>query len=136
MPLLLLFLCFFSSRRRHTRLRTVTGVQTCALPISNNNTAVATGSVQQSADLGVTKSGPANVNVGNTITWTINLTNGGPSDASNVTLTDTLPANTTFVSENQTSGPVFNCTTGPTVTCTAATFAAGASASFQIDRKS
>src|ERR1051325_1671827 len=25
---------FFSSRRRHTRLRTVTGVQTCALPIS------------------------------------------------------------------------------------------------------
>src|ERR1051325_6959705 len=26
-------LCFFSSRRRHTRLRTVTGVQTCALPI-------------------------------------------------------------------------------------------------------
>src|ERR1051325_916195 len=24
---------FFSSRRRHTRLRTVTGVQTCALPI-------------------------------------------------------------------------------------------------------
>src|ERR1051325_3690240 len=25
---------FFSSRRRHERLRTVTGVQTCALPIS------------------------------------------------------------------------------------------------------
>jgi len=25
---------FFSGRRRHTRLRTVTGVQTCALPIS------------------------------------------------------------------------------------------------------
>src|ERR1051325_11770613 len=30
--------CFFvfSIRRRHTRLRTVTGVQTCALPISAN----------------------------------------------------------------------------------------------------
>ena len=27
---------FFSSRRRHTRLVTVTGVQTCALPISRN----------------------------------------------------------------------------------------------------
>src|ERR1051325_12112377 len=27
------FMFFFSSRRRHTRLRTVTGVQTCALPI-------------------------------------------------------------------------------------------------------
>ena len=26
---------FFSSRRRHTRLHSVTGVQTCALPICN-----------------------------------------------------------------------------------------------------
>src|SRR3546814_3589079 len=34
--LLLFFLCFFffSSRRRHTRCALVTGVQTCALPIS------------------------------------------------------------------------------------------------------
>src|SRR3546814_9602071 len=29
----LLVLCFFSSRRRHTRCALVTGVQTCALPI-------------------------------------------------------------------------------------------------------
>src|SRR3546814_8414706 len=29
------FLFFFSSRRRHTRRALVTGVQTCALPISN-----------------------------------------------------------------------------------------------------
>src|SRR3546814_10634415 len=28
------FFCFFSSRRRHTRCALVTGVQTCALPIS------------------------------------------------------------------------------------------------------
>src|SRR3546814_7802961 len=28
--------CFFSSRRRHTRCALVTGVQTCALPISLN----------------------------------------------------------------------------------------------------
>src|SRR3546814_1456276 len=28
------FLCFFSSRRRHTICALVTGVQTCALPIS------------------------------------------------------------------------------------------------------
>src|SRR6059058_3156025 len=31
---LLIFFFFFSSRRRHTRCRYVTGVQTCALPIS------------------------------------------------------------------------------------------------------
>src|SRR6184192_935860 len=30
----LFFFFFFSSRRRHTRCRLVTGVQTCALPIS------------------------------------------------------------------------------------------------------
>src|SRR3546814_9605798 len=35
---LLVFLCFFfSSRRRHTRCALVTGVQTCALPISLDN---------------------------------------------------------------------------------------------------
>src|SRR3546814_7610693 len=32
--LVLCFLFFFSSRRRHTRCALVTGVQTCALPIS------------------------------------------------------------------------------------------------------
>src|SRR5881409_2262672 len=31
---LIIFVFFFSSRRRHTRCETVTGVQTCALPIS------------------------------------------------------------------------------------------------------
>src|SRR3546814_9376916 len=33
---------FFSSRRRHTRCALVTGVQTCALPISGSNPAAAT----------------------------------------------------------------------------------------------
>src|SRR3546814_3374542 len=32
--MLILFFFFFSSRRRHTRCALVTGVQTCALPIS------------------------------------------------------------------------------------------------------
>src|SRR3546814_8803990 len=32
---LLVFVFFFSSRRRHTRCALVTGVQTCALPISS-----------------------------------------------------------------------------------------------------
>src|SRR3546814_19671233 len=34
--LLLLLVFFFSSRRRHTRCALVTGVQTCALPISSS----------------------------------------------------------------------------------------------------
>src|SRR3546814_4736188 len=34
---ILIFNFFFSSRRRHTRCALVTGVQTCALPISRAN---------------------------------------------------------------------------------------------------
>src|SRR3546814_7867365 len=36
MVVLFIFYFFFSSRRRHTRCALVTGVQTCALPISRN----------------------------------------------------------------------------------------------------
>src|SRR3546814_7324112 len=32
---MLTFVCVFTSKRRHTRCALVTGVQTCALPISN-----------------------------------------------------------------------------------------------------
>src|SRR3546814_19286661 len=37
----LLYVFFFSSRRRHTICALVTGVQTCALPISSGETALA-----------------------------------------------------------------------------------------------
>src|SRR5881409_3686688 len=40
-PLSLMEICFFSSRRRHTRCETVTGVQTCALPIPRHRRTVA-----------------------------------------------------------------------------------------------
>jgi uncharacterized repeat protein (TIGR01451 family) len=90
-----------------------------------------------SADLSVTKSGPAAVTAGNNITYTVTVTNNGPSDATNVQLSDTLPPGTTFVSEMQTAGPSFTCTnpspgaTG-TVSCTLATLTNGTSASFTI----
>jgi uncharacterized repeat protein (TIGR01451 family) len=93
--------------------------------------------ISTSADFAVTKSGPTTVTAGNNITYTIVVTNNGPSDAQTVTLTDATPAGTTFVSENQTNGPAFNCTSpsaGGTgnVVCTIATLAAGASATFSI----
>src|SRR3546814_2617463 len=40
---------FFSSRRRHTRCALVTGVQTCALPISPNGPASKSGIKMQDA---------------------------------------------------------------------------------------
>jgi large repetitive protein len=101
-------------------------------PNTANNSASAATNLA-TADLAVTKSAaPATVAAGGNITWTIGVTNNGPNDATNVTLSDTLPANTTFVSLNQTSGPTFNCTTGATVTCTIATLTAGTSASFTL----
>lgn len=98
----------------------------------SNDSDTANTSVTQSADLGVTKNGPPTVTAGNDVTYTVAINNAGPSDAVSVSLTDTLPANLTFVSATQTSGPTFNCTGTSTITCTIATFAANSSATFDF----
>jgi uncharacterized repeat protein (TIGR01451 family) len=59
---------------------------------------------QTTADLTVTKSADEAVRVGATITYNINVFNGGPDTAMNVELLDVIPANTTFVSASVTSG--------------------------------
>ncbi len=104
-------------------------------PASGNDTATETSNVVASADLTVSKNGPPSATPGSTVTYNVAVTNGGPSDASNVTLTDALPANTTFVSATQDSGPTFNCTTPApgatgTITCTIDPLAVGGLAAF------
>jgi large repetitive protein len=99
-------------------------------PSNDSSTAMTT--VSANADVSVTKSAPAAAVAGSNITYTITIQNLGPSDAASVTLTDVLPAGTTFVSESQTNGPTFTCTTGATVTCSIASFAANASATFNV----
>ncbi len=110
---------------------------TTADPNGGNNSSTTTALVAAIADLDVTKSGPATADVDSDVTYVVTVTNNGPSDAASVTLTDVLPAGTTFVSETQTGGPTFNCTTPAvggtgTITCTITTFASGASATFDI----
>jgi uncharacterized repeat protein (TIGR01451 family) len=56
------------------------------------------GGVTQSADLAVTNTGPASSNEGDNATYTITVTNNGPSAAASATLIDTLGANLTFIS--------------------------------------
>ena len=57
------------------------------------------------ADLAVTKTGlPDPVLVGSNLTYTVTVTNNGPNNASNVMVTDTLPANVTFVSATPSQG--------------------------------
>ncbi len=102
-------------------------------PTPGNNTSTTTTTVSAGADLAVTKTGPPAVAAGSNVTYPVTLTNNGPSDAANIVLTDAVPANTTFVSVTQTSGPAFTCTTAAgTTTCTAASLITGASATFSF----
>jgi uncharacterized repeat protein (TIGR01451 family) len=65
----------------------------------NNNTDTETDLQNSVANLKITKTGaPDPVIIGQTLTYTITVTNDGPSDAQNVTVSDPLPAGLTFVS--------------------------------------
>jgi len=90
-----------------------------------------------SADLSVSKGAiSGSTSAGGQVLFAFQVTNAGPSNASTVQLSDTVPANTTFVSFDQLTGPTFNCTnptagsnSGDTV-CTIASLARGDEATF------
>lgn len=83
------------------------------------------------ADLSITKAdSPDPVNTGSNLTYTITVTNNGPSPAANASWSDTLPAGTTFVSLPAVGG--WSCTTpdagdSGTVSCSNPSFAVGSS---------
>src|ERR1044071_4794117 len=73
------------------------------------------------------------VTAGSNVTYRIEVTNNGPDDAQTVTLSDTAPANPTFVSDAQDSGPTFNCSqSGGTITCTISTLPVNSLAVFSF----
>ncbi len=80
-------------------------------PNPGNNTASATVTPQQ-ADLAVTKtvSNPT-PNVGDSVTFTVTLTNNGPNTATGVQVSDLLPAGLSFTSATPSQGN-YNPTTG------------------------
>ncbi|HJQ27569.1 MAG TPA: HYR domain-containing protein [Blastocatellia bacterium] len=99
-----------------TITNTATAATTTTDPTSSNDTATATTTTQTAADLVVTKTdSPDPVNAGSNITYTINFSNAGPSDAQNVTVTDAVPANTTFVSAVVTTGSGWTMPSPPSV---------------------
>jgi uncharacterized repeat protein (TIGR01451 family) len=117
---------------------TANGSTATSDPNSANNQQTVTTPVQAEADLSVTNTTTAvSVLAGDTITYTVTVANAGPSDALDVVMSELVPANTTFVSDTQTSGPAFTLAnpnlggTG-TISDTIGTLAAGASASFTI----
>ena len=99
-------------------------------PNTANNSATATTTVTPSVDLALSKTdSPDPVIVGNNLTYTINVSNNGPSNATGVIITDTLPAGVTFVSANSSQG---SCSGTTTVTCNLGTLNNAANASATI----
>jgi uncharacterized repeat protein (TIGR01451 family) len=84
---------------------TVTPPADVADPNPANNGATDTDTLTPQADLAVMKSvSDSAPSVGNTITFTITLTDNGPSSATGVQVSDLLPAGLTFVSANLSQG--------------------------------
>jgi uncharacterized repeat protein (TIGR01451 family) len=95
--------------------------------ISGNNTASDIDAVVQTADLAVVKTvDRTSASAGDTVTFTVAVTNNGPSDAAGVSVADPLPAGYTLVSATPSTGSY----TAPTWTIGA--LANGSSASLTI----
>jgi len=85
------------------------------------------------ADLSVAKGLVGSVPTGgDSVTFSVSVFNRGPNDAQNVVITDQTPANATFLSATQTSGPGFSCTGSTTVTCTSSILKARDTAIFSF----
>src|SRR6185437_6181469 len=106
-----------------TNTATVSGV-TPDSDSTNNSAMLSTTLGAPSADLAITKTGPATAIPGNSISYTITVTNNGPSDAASVTVTDVTPAGLNFVSATPSAG---SCSGTATVTCNLGTVAAAQS---------
>ena len=76
-------------------------------PITANNTAAITTTVGPAADLALGLNGfPQTVVTGNSVTYTIAVTNLGPSAATGVVVNESLPVSTTVLSTNTTQGSI------------------------------
>jgi uncharacterized repeat protein (TIGR01451 family) len=94
-------------------------------PGDNSDAAVAT--VVTEATLSLAKAAQGPLSVGSTTGYTFTVANSGPSDARDVTVTDTLPASLRFVSSP-------NCAaSGQQVTCPLGTVPAGGQVTATID---
>jgi uncharacterized repeat protein (TIGR01451 family) len=105
---------------------------------SANNSATKNTSVTTSADIAVSITGPSSSPVGTNSSYTVTITNNGPSTATNVSVKDTFGTSGKFVSSVQNTGPAFTCVKpavgakGGVVHCTIASLAIGQSATFTV----
>lgn len=114
-----------------TNIASSTSTTTDLIATNNNGTAAASiviTEVTSQADVQTSKTGPATVNAAESFAYTISVTNFGPSTASNIVVSDLLPAGVLFVSA--TSGGTSN--NGSVTWPTLASFTNGASTNFTI----
>ena len=87
--------------------------------------------VTAEADLAIVKSASPNpVIAGNSLSYTLTASDLGPSDATGVTITDTLPAGVTYASATSSQGAVSQA--GGTVTVNVGNLSQGATATATI----
>jgi len=99
-------------------------------PTGGNNSATDTDTLTPEADLSLVKSdGKDSVVPGTNTTYTISVTNNGPSTISGAQVSDVLPAGTTFVSA--TNGATYDPGTN-TVSFTTGTLITGGTTSFDL----
>ncbi len=101
-------------------------------PNASNNLASASTTVNQSADLSVSMTdSPDPVVTNEVLSYTVTVHNAGPTSAPGVTLTDTMPSGTAYVSAFPSQGSCSQVSL--TVTCPLGTMANGADATVVIN---
>jgi len=104
---------------------TISVSSTTVDPVLTNNSSSVTTAVNAEANLQLVKTdGPDPVNAGGTLTYSLAVNNAGPSTATSLTVSDTLPPGVAFVSA---AGTGWTCSQAAgVVTCTRPALAVGA----------
>jgi len=96
-----------------TVVNTATATSDINDPNTADNSASATTNVTQQADLSIVKSGPPSASPGGLATYTVTVTNLGPSTASSIVVTDPDPPGITFVSNSGACTGAYPCNLSP-----------------------
>ncbi|MGA8013871.1 MAG: C25 family cysteine peptidase [Candidatus Acidiferrales bacterium] len=116
-----------------TDTATVSAATTDPNPSNNVATVTTVVATAGQADLALTKTGTPNpVLAGNNLTYTITVTNNGPATATNVTMQDTLPPSTSFVSITTPAGWACPAPSGGFQNCTNSSVGANTTATFTM----